>query len=172
MTDRPASASEPAAEAAAPPPVAGRLQQSAAALAILAVAGWIAVIGFDVEDPQPYLFPQLISVIMVALALAATARAVRGLNRTGIGIGRGKFLNIAPGLAVMLVHVFVLADWLGFYAAAFLGMLTLYALYDPSPHLAPRTWAVRLAVTLGFVAIVYAVFALGLKVQTPQGILF
>ena len=174
MSEKPApeTVAETADGTAAGPSVAGRLQQSIAALVILAVAGWITVVSFNVEDPQPYLFPQLFSGIMVVLALMAVLRAARGRNRTGAGIGVRKFLNIAPGLAVMLVHVFVLADWLGFYAAAFLSMLTLYSLYDPNPHRKVRTWAVRLAVTVGFVAVVYAVFALGLKVQTPEGILF
>lgn len=152
--------------------VAGRLQQSAAALIILAVACWIAFVSFNVEDPQPYLFPQLFSGIMAALAVMALTRAARGLNRTGVGIGRQKFGNILPGLAVMLVYAFLLAEWLGFYSAAFLGMLTLYSLYDPLSHRSVRNWAVRLAVTVGFVAVIYAVFALGLKVQTPPGILF
>ena len=174
MTGKPVTESsrEPAAEIVAEPALAGRLQQSIAAVVILAVACWITVVSFDVEDPQPYLFPQLFSGIMVVLALMAVLRAARGRNRTGAGIGVRKFLNIAPGLAVMLVHVFLLADWLGFYAAAFLSMLTLYSLYDPNLHRKVRTWAVRLAVTVGFVAVIYAVFALGLKVQTPEGILF
>ena len=174
MTGKPVTESsrEPAAEIVAEPALAGRLQQSIAAVVILAVACWITVVSFDVEDPQPYLFPQLFSGIMVVLALMAVLRAARGRNRTGAGIGVRKFLNIAPGLAVMLIHVFLLADWLGFYAAAFLSMLALYSLYDPNPHRKVRTWAVRLAVTVGFVAVIYAVFALGLKVQTPEGILF
>ena len=163
---------EPAAGTAAEPAFAGRVQHSIAAAAILAVACWIAVVSFDVEDPQPYLFPQLFSGVMVLLSLMTVLNAMRGLDRIGAGIGARKFINIAPGLAVMLVHVFLLTDWLGFYAAAFLSMLTLYSLYDPNPHGRVRSWAVRLAVTLGFVSVIYAVFALGLKVQTPQGILF
>ncbi len=178
MTGRPKSdtaaeaAPGTATEATPEPVIAGRLQQSIAGLILLAIACWVAVVSFNVEDPQPYLFPQLISGVMVALALMAVQRAVRGRNRTGAGIGVQKFLSIVPGLVVMLVHVLVLAEWLGFYAAAFLSMMILYSLYDPNPHGNARTWAVRLAVTVGFVAVIYAVFALGLKVQTPEGILF
>ncbi len=166
------AAPESGPETAPASAVAGRVQQSVAALIILAVACWVAIVSFDVEDPQPYLFPQLLSGFMVALSLMALLRAVRGKNRTGAGIGGRQFLNIATGLAVMLVYVFALAEWLGFYGAAFLAMLTLYSLYDPQPHDSVRTWAVRLAVTVGFVAVIYVVFALGLKVQTPQGFLF
>lgn len=178
MTGKPESAAPAGAapdsgpETAPAPAVAGRVQQSVAALIILAVACWVAIVSFDVEDPQPYLFPQLLSGFMVALSVMALLRALRGRNRTGAGIGGGQFLNIAAGLAIMLVYVFALAEWLGFYSAAFVAMLTLYSLYDPLPHGRVRTWAVRLAVTLGFVAVIYAVFALGLKVQTPEGILF
>ena len=151
---------------------AGRLQQSVAAAIVLAVACWIAFVSFDVEDPQPYLFPQLFSGVMVALALIVAVRAARGLDRTAAGIGGRTLRHIAPGLAVMLIHVFALAEWLGFYAAAFLAMFVLYSLYDPSPHRKARSWAVRLAVTAGFIAVIYAVFAQGLRVHTPEGVLF
>ena len=152
-------------------PAAGRPQRSIAAAIVLAASCWIAFVSFDVEDPQPYLFPQLFSGIMAALALIAALRALRGRDG-GAGIGAGTFRNIAPGLAVMLIYVFALAEWLGFYTAAFLAMFTLYSLYDPNPHRKLRSWAVRLAVTSGFVAVIYAVFAQGLKVHTPQGALF
>lgn len=156
----------------APGTAGGRLQQTVAAAIVLAAACWIALVSFDVEDPQPYLFPQLFSGIMAALALIALFRAARGLDRTAAGIGGRTFRNIAPGLAVMLVYVFALAEWLGFYAAAFLAMFVLYSLYDPNPHRSVRSWAVRLAVTAGFIAVIYAVFAQGLKVHTPEGALF
>ncbi|MDE0059167.1 MAG: tripartite tricarboxylate transporter TctB family protein [Defluviicoccus sp.] len=151
---------------------AGRFQRTAAAAIILAVACWIAFVSFDVEDPQPYLFPQLFSSFMVVLALVVVFRAARGLDRTAAGVAGRTFRNIAPGLAVMLIYVFLLAEWLGFYAAAFLAMLVLYSLYDPNPHRSVRSWAVRLAVTSGFIAVIYAVFAQGLKVHTPEGALF
>ena len=170
MTDRPTPEAMP--EATLEAGVAGRVQQAVAAAIVLAVACWVVFVSFDVEDPQPYLFPQLFSGIMAVLALIATLRAMHGANSTGAGIGRRKFLTIAPGLAVMLVYAFVLAEWLGFYTAAFLAMFVLYSLYDPGPHRSVRNWAVRLAVTAGFIAAMYGVFALGLKVQTPRGILF
>ena len=151
---------------------AGRLQQPIAAAIILAAACWIAFVSFDVEDPQPYLFPQLFSGIMAVLAVIVALRSVRSRDRTAAGIGRPTFRNIAPGLVVMLIYVFALAEWLGFYAAAFLAMFILYSLYDPSPHRRLRSWAVRLAVTAGFMAVIYAVFAQGLKVHTPKGVLF
>ena len=170
MTGKPA----PETEAGRAPDAGavGRLQQTVATAIVLAVACWVTFVSFDVEDPQPYLFPQLFSGIMVMLALIVAFRAVRGLDRTAAGIDWRTFRNIAPGLVVMPIYVFVLAEWLGFYAAAFLAMFVLYSLYDPSPHRRVRSWAVRLAVTAGFTAVIYAVFAQGLKVATPEGALF
>ena len=153
-------------------PGSGRLQRSVAAAIVLAAACWIAFVSFDVEDPQPYLFPQLFSGIMAALALIVVFRALRGADRGGAGLGGMTLRHIAPGIAVMAIYVFALAEWLGFYSAAFLAMFVLYSLYDPNPHTEPRSWAVRLAVTAGFIAVIYAVFAQGLKVHTPEGALF
>ena len=170
MTGKPAP--ETATGSAPDAGAAGRFQQSVATVIVLAAACWIAFVSFDVEDPQPYLFPQLFSGIMAVLALIVVLRSVRGVDRTAAGIGGQKFRNIAPGLAVMLIYVFGLAEWLGFYTAAFLAMFVLYSLYDPSLHRRVRSWAVRLAVTAGFIAVIYAVFAQGLKVHTPEGALF
>ncbi|MFA9474109.1 MAG: tripartite tricarboxylate transporter TctB family protein [Filomicrobium sp.] len=150
--------------------VAGRLQQSLPVLATLALGLWIAYVSFSVDDPQPYLFPQLISVAMILLSVSALVRAIRGANRTGVGIPLDLLLRIAPGIAVMLAYVLVLAPQLGFYTGSAVGFLTLYSLYDPKPHLSIRTWAMRIAVTVGFMLVIYLVFALALQVQTPRGL--
>ncbi len=150
--------------------VAGRLQQSLPVLATLALGLWIAYASFSVDDPQPYLFPQLISVAMILLSVSALVRAIRGANRTGVGIPLDLLLRIAPGIAVMLAYVLVLAPQLGFYTGSAVGFLTLYSLYDPKPHLSIRTWAMRIAVTVGFMLVIYLVFALALQVQTPRGL--
>ena len=150
--------------------VAGRLQQSLPVLATLVLGLWIAYVSFSVDDPQPYLFPQLISVAMILLSVSALVRAIRGANRTGVGIPLDLLLRIAPGIAVMLAYVLVLAPQLGFYTGSAVGFLTLYSLYDPKPHLSIRTWAMRIAVTVGFMLVIYLVFALALQVQTPRGL--
>ncbi len=150
--------------------VAGPVQQSIAAAIILAIGLWVAFVSFNVEDPQPYLFPQLISVVMVGLAVYGLWRAVRGANRTGTGVSLYEFQKIAPALAIMLVYVFLLAPVFGFYAAATATFFTLYTLYDPTPHGELKSWLMRVVITAGFISLIYVVFALGLRVQTPRGL--
>ena len=152
-------------------PVAERWQQALSAGLLVLLALWVAYVSFDVRDPEPYLFPRLIAVALLCLASLAFLRALQGRNRTGAGIARDAAIRIAPGLAVMAAYVFLAAEGLGFYLASALAFLAVYALYDPGSHRAPRVWARRLTVTLGFTALLYAVFALLLQVQTPRGLL-
>ena len=151
---------------------AGRRQQVVPAGIVLLLALWVTYVSFDVSDPEPYLFPRLIALAMLGLAAAAFLRALRGRNRTGSGLDGNLLREITPGLALMAFYVFLVAEWLGFYAASALAFLALYALYDPASHAAPRVWARRLAVTAGFMLVLYGVFALLLRVQTPRGLLF
>ena len=150
---------------------AGRLQQAIPAGIVLLLALWVTYVSFDVKDPEPYLFPRLITIAMLGLAALAFLRALRGRNRTGGGLDRETLTGIAPGLAVMLLYVFLLAEWLGFYAASSLAFLAIFSLYDPASHAAPRVWAKRLVITAGCMILLYCVFALLLRVQTPRGLL-
>ncbi len=151
---------------------AGRRQQVVPAGILLLLALWVTYVSFDVSDPQPYLFPRLIALAMLGLAALAFLRALRGRDRTSSGLDPKLLREIAPGLALMALYIFLAAEWLGFYAASTLAFLALYSLYDPASHAAPRVWARRLAVTAGFMLVLYGVFALLLRVQTPRGLLF
>ncbi|MFV0368822.1 MAG: tripartite tricarboxylate transporter TctB family protein [Hyphomicrobiaceae bacterium] len=149
---------------------AGRTQQSIAAGIILALSAWVVFISFNVDDPQPYLFPRMFSIVMVILAAIAFVRALRGANRTGTVMGGRQFLRIVPVLGLMLLYVFVLIPLLGFYTAAAVSFFTVYAVYDPESHLSAMVWVKRLAITAGFIAVIYVVFTLGLKVQAPRAL--
>lgn len=150
--------------------VAGRLQQTIAAAVILALGAWIAVVSFSVDDPGPYLFPQLISVGFVGLAAFALVRALSGANRTGSGMSMEQLQNTAPAIGLMLAYIFVAIPYLGFYTAATAAFFVLYTLYDPTSHKKVSSWLMRVAVTAGFMALIYVVFAMGLRVQTPRGL--
>ena len=149
---------------------AGRTQQSIAAGIIFALSLWVAYVSFNVGDPQPYLFPRLFSVVMVALAGVALFRALRGANRTGTVMGARQMTRIVPVIVAMLLYVFALIPLLGFYTAAAVSFFAIYTIYDPESHLSPMTWAKRVVITAGFIGLIYVVFALGLRVQTPRAL--
>lgn len=151
--------------------VAGRVQQTIPSGIVLLLAIWITFVSFNVDEARPYLFPRLIAVALLVLAAISFQRALRGKSRTGSGLDRQVVLNLIPGVVVMLVYVFYLAEFLGFYAASFAAFLVLYTLYDPNELTDARNWMHRLVISAGFMAVMYGLFALLLKVQTPRGIL-
>jgi len=139
---------------------------------VLGLAGFVTWLSFTQEPADAFLFPRLISVFFLSLAVWNFARAALGLAKVGAGISNATLRNILPGLAVMLVYVFFAARGLGFYVASTLAFLVLYTLYDPTPIREMRGWLMRISITLGFMTVIYALFVLLLKVQTPRGLFF
>ena len=137
---------------------------------VLTLSLWISFVSFNVEDPTPYLFPRLVSVALVALSVMALVRSLQGKEKSGKGITRGVIKNIAAGIAVMLLFVFFAAEFLGFYIASALAFVTIVTLYDPAPHTEVRTWVKRLGAMIGFLAVMYGLFTVLLKVQIPGGL--
>ncbi len=150
--------------------VAGRLQQAVPSGLVLLLAVWIAFVSFNVDDPGPYLFPRLVAIAMLALAAISFQRALRGKSRTGVGMDRRVLINLAPGVILMLVYVFFVAEYLGFYVGSFISFSLLCTIYDPHRYTDLRAWIRRLGISVGFIAVMYVLFALVLKVQTPRGI--
>jgi hypothetical protein len=77
--------------------------------------------------------------------------------------------NMAPGVLISGIHIFWAAKTLGFYAASTIAFFLLLSAYDPAPNNEPRTWIKRTLITIGFITIMYALFAIVLKVYTPRG---
>jgi len=150
--------------------VAGRLQQAVPSGIVLLLAIWIAFVSFNVDDPGPYLFPRLVAVTMLGLAAISFQRALRGKSRTGAGLDRQVLINLAPGVILMTVYVFFLAEFLGFYVGSFISFLLLCTIYDPHRYTDLNAWIRRLGISVGFIAVMYVLFSLVLKVQTPRGI--
>lgn len=130
----------------------------------------VAWLSFTAEPAAAYLFPRLISVVLLLLAGWNFARCVLGLSRVGSGIALLELTTIAPGVVISALLMFVAARLLGFYVAAFIAFFLIYAWYDPASHRDPGVWARRLAVTAGFMAVIYGLFSMLLQVQTPRGI--
>jgi hypothetical protein len=137
-------------------------------LVVAAIVTWLSYTQIPVEA---FLFPRLISIVFLGLAVWTFASAFLRLSRVGDGVGFRAIGNLAPGLAIMLVYVFWMAKAIGFYAASTLAFFLLFTIYDPSSDGRPRSWLKRILVTAAFMAVIYGLFTLVLKVQTPRGLL-
>lgn len=149
---------------------AKRLQHLAPNVIVTALAAIVTWISFTQEPAGAYLFPRLISVFMLVLALWSLARAVLGMSRVGAGLSAETALNLAPGVALILIYVFWAAKTLGFYTASTAAFLLLFTIYDPTPITSVRGWIKRIVISAAFMAVIYALFTLLLKVQMPRGL--
>lgn len=149
-----------------------RLQQILPSGLIALVGLWVAYVSYTQSPSEAFLFPRLISTVFVILALWILGRAVLGLQRSGDGVSVEMIRNLAPGLLVALVYVFWAAKGLGFYTATSIAFFILLSLYDPAPHAAVKSWVKRVIITACFMAVMYGLFALLLKVYTPREVLF
>jgi len=146
-----------------------RLQFILPALAVLLLAATVAFLSFTREPAEAFLFPRLVSVAMLLLAAWNFIRAARGVSRVGSGVSLNTLLTILPGLAVLLIYIFFAAKTLGFYVSSLITFFVLFSLYDPDSHSNWRTWLKRIVISVAFMMVIYALFTLLLKVQTPRG---
>jgi len=150
----------------------GRAQHLIPAIIILSLAMVVAYLSFTREPAEAFLFPRMISAVMLFLSTWNFVRALLGMARVGEGISFKIVLNIAPGIIIMSAFVFFAAKFLGFYVASFFAFLCVYSVYDPASHLAISSWVRRISITVVFMGIIYGLFTLLLKVQTPRGLFF
>lgn len=149
-----------------------RLQHICASGAIAAVGIWITWLSYTQEPADAFLFPRLISTVFVVLALWTFGKALLGWTKVGNGLSTVALRHLAPGLLVALVYLFWGAETLGFYTAGAIAFFLLLTLYDPAPHNEAKTWIKRAVMTAVYVAVMYALFAMLLKIYTPREIFF
>ena len=149
-----------------------RHQHIVASGIIAAVGVSIAYISFTQEPADAFIFPRLISSVFAVLAIWTFAKALLGRTKVGNGISAEAMRNMAPGLIIMVIYIFWAAKELGFYTATTIAFFILLSLYDPAPHGEPKTWVKRVAITAGFMLVMYGLFAQLLNVFTPREILF
>lgn len=147
-----------------------KLQQITSASVVLIVAISVTWLSYTREPASAFLFPRLISIVFLALSVWNFTRAVMGLAKVGGGIDFMGAMHILPGLVVMLIYVFWLAKFLGFYLASSLTFFILLTLYDSGNRREISNWTKRAMITVFFMAIMYGLFALVLKVQLPRGL--
>lgn len=149
-----------------------RTQHIIASGVVAAVGIWVAFVSYTQEPADAFLFPRLISTAFVVLALWTFGKALLGRTKVGNGLSREAMRNILPGLIVALVYVFWAAKGLGFYTATTIAFFILLTLYDPAPLTDFKAWIKRVVITVGFLAVMYGLFAKLLTVFTPREIFF
>lgn len=147
------------------------IQQISSATIILVIAISVAWLSYTRQPAEAFLFPRLISIVFLVLSIWNFARAALGLARVGEGVDTTSAMHITPGLVVMAVYVFWLANFLGFYVASILTFFTLLTLYDTGNRKQFSNWVTRALITVFFMAIIYGLFNYVLKVQLPRGLL-
>lgn len=149
-----------------------RLQHTIPASLVMLLAVVVTWLSFTQEPAEAYLFPRVVSVFFIVLAVWNLTRAVLGMAKVGRGFNQTELRNIAPGAVVLFLFVFFGAKQLGFYLASTLSFLSIYTLYDPAPITSLKDWAKRIGATVIFMAVIYGLFFKVLQVQTPRGIWF
>ena len=149
-----------------------RVQHIVGSGGVAAVGIWVTWVSYTQQPSEAFLFPRLISTVFVVLALWTFFKACLGWTKVGNGISARQLTSLAPGLVIALIYIFWAAKALGFYTATTLAFFVLLSLYDPAPHGQVRSWVRRVIITACFMAVMYGLFAVLLKVYTPREILF
>lgn len=147
-----------------------RLQHIIPAGLVFLLAAVVTWLSFTQQPVESFLFPRVISIAFIVLALWNLIRAGAGMSRVGGGLSFDTILKIAPGLIIVLVYVFFAAKELGFYVSSTLVFFAVYSFYDPVPISSIKDWFKRIIITAAFMAVIYGLFALILQVQTPRGL--
>lgn len=133
------------------------------------VAVTVCYVSFTRQPADAYLFPRVVSIFFLVLALWTFVKALMGRSKAGNGLSINMFKNMAPGVLISAIYIFWAAKSLGFYTATSVAFFLLLTSYDPASHSEYKSWFKRIIITAGFVAIMYALFAKILVVYTPRG---
>ncbi len=146
------------------------LQHRISSGVIALIASWVCWISYTQKPAEAFLFPRVIATIFFVLAVWTFIKAVLGRSKVGNGLSIEAAKNMAPGVGIAFIYIFWAAKTLGFYTSSTIAFFLLLSFYDPAPNSESKTWIKRTTITVGFIAIMYALFAVVLKVYTPRGV--
>jgi putative tricarboxylic transport membrane protein len=155
---------------------------------ILVLAVLLYTFALKVNDPLSALFPGATLVIIgglsLILLLQTTLESILVNRRKKEGnaevlISRDNkqsadgypFTRIATSMGMVLVYFFCL-NTIGFYSSSFLFYLAFIFVFSPDRKAFLKRPHISIAVPACFIAVIYALFNLVLKVSAPSGILF
>ncbi len=122
------------------------------------------------SDPEVYLFPRILAVIMVALGLVQLFKASREkAEPSTIPAGAAiQWKVLFPGLAVTVVFVLSI-ETIGFYTGSFLAFLCIVLFYGKRKWNVPRALLYKSLIGVVFMLVLYGLFWKLLYVRTPEG---
>jgi hypothetical protein len=127
-----------------------------------------AALGSD--TPKAYFFPQMLALAMVAMGAAMLVMDFRSGGKRQAAWSATQWYRIWPGMFVLVVYM-VIAERVGFYVSSWLAFTSIGVLYAPARNrLATAKRCVPIAI--GFLAVLYLVFWMLLRVQLPHGFAF
>ena len=119
-----------------------------------------------VDEPEAYTFPRLVSILFL---IFATANLIRSFFAESFSIDQFTRLRpLLPGMALIALYI-ALAEHIGFYVSAALIYWSLAFAYSENHN--HRSALKSAVIALAVVAVLYLLFAILLKVQTPRGFL-
>jgi hypothetical protein len=138
------------------------------------VAGLFCFLSFYDTDADIYLFPRIIAVTLlvfsVILLISSFQLSRSYLKNRKSNVKNGLFLKILPGLLIGFIYM-TLMDVVGFYTSAFFIFLAFLLLYGKREMTDPKAFIKKVAISIGFVFVLYLLFWQGLHVRTPIGLL-
>ncbi|MCH9852388.1 MAG: tripartite tricarboxylate transporter TctB family protein [Alphaproteobacteria bacterium] len=136
--------------------------------ALLLFALIIAYQSFFAEYDSAFLFPKIISTVLIFMTLIGLALSFK---EDAIKLDLPIMKPIFIGLAMMVFLVYFALKTFGFYSACYVFLIIMLSVYDGKSHQDMKAWLRRFLVSSGFMVVIYLLFSLLLKVQTPRGIL-
>ena len=135
----------------------------------LSVASAFTLASFYNTDPEVYLFPRIIALVLLLLAAIQMFSALKSLSTAE----PNKQITIAwkgliPGLVITVIYVLVL-ETIGFYVSAFLAFFLIVSVYGKRTAMDKKALILKFSIGSILVCILYFLFWSLLNVRTPTG---
>ncbi len=143
----------------------GLKHSTRAAIAVFLFAGFLLWLCTGHENPEVYLFPFMVSIALFALSALALGRDLMGLG--GHDVQPVPMLRLLPMLVIIVAYVLAI-ELVGMYSSSLLALFLIVFIYHPSEQLMSRLSSSAL-IAAGFIGLMYVLFSILLKVQTPRG---
>ncbi len=135
---------------------------------MFALALLLLFAGLSGSNQEAFLFPNVVAAIMVVIAVLTVVNYFK--NNSTEKSKPIPWLVILPALLIFILYL-TFAELIGFYVSSFIAFTAIVMIYMPGRFEISRSLKIAL-VGLLFMAALYSLFTLLLKVQLPRGLFF